>query len=164
MIEITTIITLSIILYLISRRTKPRQLERPVVVERAGNYRVTLAPKLNLAISFIEHIASGYRAHPHSSGDSPTMHLDVNDPGLKQYGVQDYLLAVTLRQGMLHFQAMLPVTDSGSLRQQLDEFARQALQGQPSAGTIETGEVQRIMDAVKQAAASHGIGILQLQE
>ena len=163
MIEITAIILL-ITFILIGRLTRPRQLERPVVIERSGNYRVTLAPRLNLAITFIERIAHCYRTQPASSGDNATLHLAVNDPSLKRYGTEAYLLAITLRHGVLHFQAMQPVTDSGNPYRQLDEFAQAALKNLPTAGAIRPEQDGCLINAFEQAASGHEIGIQRLLE
>ena len=161
MIEITAII-LFIAFVLIGRLTKPRQLERPVVIERGGNYRVTLAPRLNLAISFVERIAHRFRAQPALSGDSATLHLAVNDPSLKRYGIESYLLSITLRNGMLYFQAMQPVADSGSPWQQLDEFVRAT--NIPPADTPDAQQDERLIAAAKQAANGHDIVVRRLSE
>jgi hypothetical protein len=161
MIEITAIILL-ITFILIGRLTKPRQLERPVVIERSGSHRVTLAPRLNLAITFIERVAHYYRAQPASHGDSAMLCLAVNDPALKRYAIESYLLAITLRQGMLYFQAIQPVTESDSPYRQLYEFAQAA--NMPPADAIQPQQQERLFAAAEQAAAGHDIGIRRLLE
>jgi hypothetical protein len=161
MIEITAVLLL-IAFILIGRLTKPRQLERPVVIERGGNYRVTLAPRLNLAISFVERIAHHFRAQPASTGDSATMYLAVNDPSLKRYAIESYLLAITLRNGMLYFQVMQSVADSGSPWRQLDEFVQAA--NLPLADAPDTRQDERLITAAEQAAAGCDIGIQRLLE
>ena len=161
MIEITAIILL-IAFILIGRLTKPRQLERPVVIERGGNYRVTLAPRLNLAISFIERIAHSFRAQPALSGDSATLCLAVSDPSLKRYAIETYLLAITLRHGMLYFQAMQPVLKGDSPYRQLDEFAQAA--NMPPANLPDAQQDERLLAAAEQTAAGHDISIQRLLE
>ena len=161
MIEITAIILL-IAFILIGRLTKPRQLERPVVIERGGNYRVTLAPRLNLAISFIERIAHSFRAQPALSGDSATLCLAVSDPSLKRYAIETYLLAITLRHGMLYFQAMQPVLKGDSPYRQLDEFAQAA--NMPPAKLSDAQQDERLLAAAEQTAAGHDISIQRLLE
>ncbi len=161
MIEITAIILL-IAFILIGRLTKPRQLERPVVIERGGNYRVTLAPRLNLAISFVERIAHLFRAQPALTGDSATLCLAVSDPSLKRYAIDYYLLAITLRNGMLYFQAMQPVLNGDSHRRQLDEFAQEA--NMPPAKFPDARQDECLITASEQAAAGCDIGIRRLLE
>jgi hypothetical protein len=161
MIEITAIILL-ITFILIGRLTKPRQLERPVVIARNGNYHVTLAPRLNLAITLIERIAHCYRAQPASSGDSVTQYLAVNDPSLKRYAIDSYLLAITLRHGLLYFQAMQPVKDSDSPYRQLYEFAQAA--NMPPEEAIQPQQMERLYASAEQAAAGHDISIRPLPE
>lgn len=160
MIELTILVTL-ITLMLIGMRTKPRQLENPVVIERGGNYRVTLAPRLNLAITFIERIAQSYRALPAPPDDSATLCLTVHDPSLKGYGIESYLLAVTLRGGLLHFQALLPSATAGTSRhRQLDEFVQAALKGTQAAEVPQ--QTGQLLAAAEQAASASNIRIERL--
>jgi hypothetical protein len=161
MIEITAIILL-VTFILIGRLIKPRQLERPVVIARSGNYQVTLAPRLNLAITFIERIAHCYRTQPVLPGDSAMLCLAVNDPSLKRYAIESYLLAITLRNGMLYFQAMQPTTDSNSPYRQLYEFAQAA--NMPPADAIQPQQNEVLFAAAERASAGHDIGIRRLLE
>jgi hypothetical protein len=163
MIEITAIILL-ITFILIGRLTKPRQLEGPVVIARSGNYHVTLAPRLNLAITFIERIAHSYRARTASPGDSATLYLAVNDPSLKRYAIESYLLAIILRNGMLYFQAMQPVLDGGNSYRQLDDFAQAALKNMPPAEVPPVQQDERLFAAAEQATAGLDISIQALPE
>ena len=52
-----TIITLIVITI---RRARPVILENPVIIQRPGQYHITLAPQLNRAQTFIEQIAKHY--------------------------------------------------------------------------------------------------------
>jgi hypothetical protein len=164
MIEITTITILLITFILIGRRTKPMQLERPVVISRGGNYHVTLAPKINLAISFIERIAHNYRAQPALSGDSTTLCLEVSDLSLKRYGIESYLLAITLRNDILYFQAMQLVDNGSSSFRQLHDFAELTLKDMPLTMEHQSQQDERISAAAEQAASGHDISIQLLQE
>ena len=163
MIEITAIILL-ITFILIGRLTKPRQLEKPVVIARSGNYHVTLAPRLNLAITFIERIAHCYRAQSASSGDSATLCLAVSDPSLKRYAIKTYLLAITLRQGILYFQAMQPIGNSDKPYRQLVEFAQTALKNIPLADMPHARQDEHLIAAAEQAAEGHDISTQRLLE
>ena len=58
MIEFTTIVTLAILFLIFFRPGKTPPLENPLVIERPGQYHMTLAPQLNLAQPFIEEVAS----------------------------------------------------------------------------------------------------------
>jgi hypothetical protein len=161
MIEITAIILL-ITFIMIGHLTKPRQLERPVLIVRNGNYHVTLAPRLNLAITFIERIAHCYRTQPALSSDSVTQYLAVNDPSLKRYAIESYLLAISLRHGMLYFQAMQPDTRSDSPYRQLYEFAQAA--NMPPAEAVQPKQNEYLLAAAEQAAAGHDISIRTMPE
>lgn len=163
MIEITAIL-LFITFVLIGRLTKPRQLERPVVISRNGDYHVTLAPKLNLVATLIERIAHCYRNQPVSPGDSTTLCLAVSDPALQRYAVESYLLAITLRDNLLYFQAMQPIANSDSHYRQLNEFAETALQSIPPAGAVQAELEQHILAAAEQAALGHDIRVQRLPE
>lgn len=164
MIEITTITLLVITFIILGRLTKPRQLERPVVIARSGNYHVTLAPRLNLAITLIERIAHSYRAQPALSGDSTTLCLAVNDPSLRRYAIESYLLAITLKHGMLYFQAMQPAPNGDNPYRQLGEFAEAALKNIPPADVPQAQQDERLLAAAEQAAAGHDISIRRLLE
>ncbi len=162
MIEITAVILL-ITFILIGRLTKPRQLDRPVVIARGGNYHVTLAPGVNLAITLIEQIARSYRAQPALAGDSVTMFLAVDDPSLKRYAIDTYFLAIALRQGVLYFQAMQAAGNDGNRSRQLGEFAEVVSQSMPGLDAPETQQAERLMAALEQAIVGHDIKIQRLQ-
>ena len=160
MIEITVIILL-ITFILIGRFTKPRQLERPVVIERSGNYHVMLAPRLNLAITFIERIAQCYRAQPVKSGDSATLCLAVIDPSLKRYAIESYLFAITLRQGMLYFQATRPQAGSSD-SDTIAKFSSAVLARFPATDENDVVQNERVIAAAQQAAVGRSVNIKPL--
>ena len=57
-----TIITLIVITI---RRARPVILENPVIIQRPGQYHITLAPQLNRAQTFVEQIAKQFiQSHP----------------------------------------------------------------------------------------------------
>ena len=57
MIELIILVILIALIVLAIRSGKSAALENPLIIERAGQYHITLAPQLNLAQSFIEAIA-----------------------------------------------------------------------------------------------------------
>jgi len=126
-----TIITLIVITI---RRARPVVLERPVIIQRPGQYHITLAPQLNRAQTFVEQIAAEFsRAHS-IEGDFPGRYFEVRDPKVFAQGADCYLLAVTLRDGLLYFQAASPEksqNDTGNHLKSIREFSENILKDHP---------------------------------
>lgn len=148
MIELTIIVSL-IVFTLIGMRTRQRPLENPVVIQRHGDYHMTLAPKLNLITGYIERIAKHYRSLPPATGDSDTLCFEVRDPSLKRHGIDSYLLAVTLRNNLLYFQALLPhpaEKDDDTPYKQIHDYALAVLVNTP-AGALNAQQEQQVLEA-----------------
>ena len=73
--ESLLLITLITLVVLTIRRARPVILENPVIIQRPGQYHITLAPQLNRAQTFIEQIAKQFtQLHPpngHGSNATP---------------------------------------------------------------------------------------------
>ena len=73
--ESLLLITLITLVVLTIRRARPVILENPVIIQRHGQYHITLAPQLNRAQTFIEQIAKQFtQLHPpdgHGSNATP---------------------------------------------------------------------------------------------
>ncbi len=115
MIETLTVITVSVLLLIFFRPGKTPPLDNPLVIERSGKYRIILAPKLNLAQSFIEAIAKRIESllvnNDHSNA---VKYYSVRDSNISKRGNEEYLLAVIFRNGMLYFQAGWPLSNNPS--------------------------------------------------
>ncbi|MCX7193127.1 MAG: hypothetical protein NTY60_05825 [Proteobacteria bacterium] len=158
MIETATLITLCMLYLIFFRPGKTQPLQNPLVIERPGQYHLTLAPQLNLAQTFIEGIIGRIVA----SGDVPqntgTQFFEVRDKQVTAHGHDFYLLAVTRREGMLYVQAARPVSkESDSQLRTISEFAHKVLIRFPDDEEHASGE--KIIGAVQLEAQLRGIRI-----
>ena len=126
--ETLLVLTLVTLIVLTIRRAKPVILDNPVIIQRPGQYHITLAPQLNRAQTFLEQIAKQFiQLHP-PEGDLPTQYFEVRDPKVFSQGESCYLLAIALRGGMLYFQAINPqplIHDADSHYKTLHEFSEE---------------------------------------
>lgn len=161
MIETLTLIIICTILLIIFRPGKTPPLANPLVIERAGEYHVTLAPQLNLAQPFIEAIANELSDSP-SDGHSATQYFEVNDVQAKAHGHETYLLAITRRNDMIYFQAASPQPEEPDHLRTISDFSFSVLTRFPTLGdpspTLDTGT----QAAIHAVATPRGIKIKQL--
>ncbi len=142
-------------------------LENPLIIERAGQYHITLAPQLNLALPFIEAIAKQLDTPREASQNSATQCFEVRDRLVTAHSHDLYLLAITLRNGMLYFQAITPhplVRDKDTPLKTLMDFANAVLARLPATGDHDAAIAERIVAAADTAAQQFGIGIKQLTQ
>ncbi len=158
MIEFTTIVTLAILFLIFFRPGKTPPLENPLVIERPGQYHMTLAPKLNLAQPFVEEVASrlGSAALP----DCDTVFFEVRDKQVTAHGFDSYLLAISKRNGMLLFQAARPLSKDANPLQVIREFSQGVLARFPGSGALASCE--DIISTVQKAAQARDIMIRML--
>jgi hypothetical protein len=163
MIETLTIITLSVLFLIFFRPGKTPPLDNPLVIERPGQYHMTLAPQLNLAQPFIEAVASQIDTSGNSTQSSATQCFEVRDNQVTAHGHDCYLLAITQRNGILYFQAASPLTgDRNSHRKIISEFAGVVLTRFPSTGEHNIALDEPIVAAAQTAAQLRCIQIKQL--
>jgi hypothetical protein len=148
-----TIITLIVITI---RRARPVILENPVIIQRPGQYHITLAPQLNRAQTFIEQIAKQYiQSHP-PERDMPTQHFEVRDPKVFSKGQSSYLLAIAMRDGVLYFQAVNPKPlkhEADSHYKTLHDFSESVLQHHPFSGPADAQGAEKLHTTVDTIAA-----------
>ena len=156
MIEFTTIVTMCILFLIFFRPGKTPPLENPLVIERPGQYHMTLAPQLNLAQPFVEDLAA--RLNSLASMDCDTVYFEVKDKQVVAHGFDFYLFAITRRNGMLLFQAARPVSKSGDQLEAIREFAKDVLKRFPGEGI----RCEEIAEVAREAAEARGIGIRTL--
>jgi hypothetical protein len=164
--ESLLLITIITLVVLTIRRARPVILERPVTIQRPGEYFITLAPQLNRAQTFIEQIASGFSRDHSMLGDFPSRYYEVRDPKVFAQGADCYLLAVTLRDGLLYFQAASPGksrNDAVSHLKSIREYSEKILKDHPHTEPVDVLEdVQRgkiLDDAVETVAKKLQIGV-----
>ena len=96
--ETLLVLTLVTLIVLTIRRAKPVILDNPVIIQRPGQYHITLAPQLNRAQLFIEQIAQHFSQLHLPERDLPTQYFEVRDPSVFSKGENCYLLAIALRE------------------------------------------------------------------
>jgi hypothetical protein len=152
MIETLTIITLSVLFLIFFRPGKTPPLDNPLVIERPGQYHMTLAPQLNLAQPFIEAVAQQIGAPGDAELSGATQCFEVRDKQATAHGHDCYLLSITRRNGMLYFRAAGP---------QADEQAPPEASGGQAVARI-TDADRRIAVSVQEVARMRGVNIKQL--
>ena len=163
MLELTILTILTILIALTLRHVKPPVLEHPLVIQRAGQYHITLAPQLNGAQTFMEYIAKEFAAHQPVLGECDTQFFSVNDPQLFANKDQFYLLAVSLRGALLYFQVIAPPTllkDKDSHLAAMQTFAAEVLSQQPANVNNDAAGV--VNQAITKAAQNLRIAVQPL--
>ncbi len=166
MIELIILVILITLVVLAIRSGKSVVLENLLIIERAGQYHTTLAPQLNLALPFIEAIAKQLDTPREANQNSATQCFEVRDRQVTAHRHDLYLLAITLRNGKLYFQAITShslVRDQDTPLKTLMEFANAVLARLPATGKSDTALDERIVAAADTAARQLGIGIKQLR-
>ena len=165
--ESLLLITIITLIVLTVRRARPVVLDNPVVIQRPGQYHITLAPKLNRAQTFIEGIARQFaQTHP-PSGDLPEQYFEVRDPNVIVPGASGYLLAVALRAGVLHFQAVNPLAlphDGDSQYKALRTFSEAVLEKHPLSEPIDEQWSEKLREAVETTASQFKVDARILHE
>ncbi len=159
MIESATLITLCMLYLIFFRPGKTPPLQNLLVIERPGQYHLTLAPKLNLAQPFIEALANQIGSSGESDSGSLTRFFEVHDPQVVAHGFDFYLLALTQRAGMLYVQVAPPVSTDQNL-QTISAFAQDVLKRFPDDEAIASGD--ELVAAAQHMAESRGIRIKTL--
>lgn len=147
-----TIVTLVI---LTIRRGKPVILDNPVIIERAGQYHITLAPQLNRAQNFIEQIVKQCAPSITRQSGITTQFFEVTDPKVFAQGKNFYLLAITVRGGVLYFQAINPqplLHDADSHLKTVREFSEAVMARHPLMGLSDEHAVKVLKDTTEAIA------------
>jgi regulator of protease activity HflC (stomatin/prohibitin superfamily) len=157
MIETLTIITICMLLLIFFRPGKTPPLENPLVIERPGKYHVTLAPQLNLAQPFVEAVAQRLLETRQHNGNSSTQIFEVRDKQAVSHGHDEYLLAITQREGMLYFQAAAPTADDKL--KAIGELSSAVLSRLPDTGDLNRDVDGEIDNAAREVAATRRVEI-----
>jgi hypothetical protein len=165
--ESLLLITIITLVVLTIRRGRPVVLENPVIIQRPGQYHIRLAPQLNRALTFIEHIAKQFiQLHP-PERDLPTQYFEVRDPKVFSLGESSYLLAIALRSGILYFQAVNPkplLRDADNHYKTLREFSEAVLQRHPFGEPADELWIEKLCSAVDMIANQMKITVKTLHE
>jgi len=163
MIELTlvTLALLFVIFVVKPGRTPP--LNNPMIINRLGQYHITLAPQLNLAQPLIEDIAKRLGKPSELPQNSSSLYFEVKDAEVTAHGKDFYLLAITQRNGMLYFQATTSQAEDPKTRTvELQGFAEKTLHGIPCIGDLDKGLDENIVLAAHEVAQQHSASITVL--
>ena len=161
--ETLLLITITTLVILTIRRAKPVVLENPVVIQRPGQYHITLAPQLNQAQSFVEHIAKQFAQSNPPRDDIPSQYFEIRDPKVFPKGFKCYLLAITMREGFLFFQAASPKKDKPDNLETVREFADTVLKQHPHNPAEKEQDAGQLMAAINEVASRMQVGVKPLQ-
>jgi hypothetical protein len=161
MIETLTLITLSVIALLIFRPGKTPPLENPLTINRIGQFHAVLAPKINLAQPLLENISHRITADMRHSGNTPPLYFSVQDKEVKAHGHHSFLLAATLRDGVVYFQATIPDAKQGDL-DTISTFAEAELSQHPETQVVAEDMNTILMNAIRAAAEQRGAVVTPL--
>lgn len=148
------------------RVTQPVALPNPVLVQHEGEYSALLAPHLSIAQPLVESFIHTLHAQLNvikldTSKNSSTLYFKIHDQGATAHRRKFYLLAITLRDGILYFQAVSPRPrgnhDQGGLLKTVQEASSRALANVPSHGTYHAEIDSEIITALTTAAQNQAI-------
>jgi hypothetical protein len=161
MIETLTLITLSVIALILFRPGKTPPLENPLTINRVGQFHAVLAPRINLAQPMLENISHRVNDDLRKTNTAP-LYFKVEDKEVKAHGQDFYLLAATLRDGVLYFQAAAPAANQGDV-DTIRAFSEAELSKHPEAGTPMDAARASLAAAISAAAAQRGAVLTPLQ-
>lgn len=164
MIELIALIVVILGVTMLIRPGKARQTTPPIVIQRPGQYHITLAPQLGAARSFIEALAEQIATSVGTGDNSATLCFEVHDPAISSSGFEFYLLAVMLRNSRVYCQAITPLPlfrDKDSHLDNLLEYSSAVMANIP-AGDNKPAIDEKVGAAVAQAARACDISIRPL--
>ena len=160
MIETLTIVTLIFLYLIFFRPGKTPQLENSLVIERPGKYKITLAPKLNLAQPFIESIAARVLVAEDATRGSAMQFFAVRDKQVTTHGCEGFLLVISYADGLLYFQAKQPPSDDRSSHLEwLGEFTNDVLENAPTSDERSRALDSCIIAAIQDVAREQGVDV-----
>lgn len=165
MVESFLLLCLITVVILTIRRGKPVILDNPVIIQRLGQYHITLAPQLNRAQAFIENIAKQFPLA--SANEFATQYFEVRDPKVFAQGEDFYLLAAALRGGTLYFQVINPqplLHDADSHLKTVREFSDKVMALHPLAGASDEQSVKNLQAAIELSASQLQISVRAMVE
>jgi len=162
MVETLTLVTLCIIALLIFRPGRTPPLDRPLAISRPGQFHAVLAPRINLAQPLLENITSRVTEEMRRQGNTAPLYFKVHDKEVTAHGQEHYLLAATLRDGLLYFQAAAPDKQRSDL-DTIRAFSEAELSKVPEAGAHAESATEALADAIRAAANQRGAALIALQ-
>lgn len=155
MLETFTIVTISLLLVIYFRPGKTEPLMNPLVINRGGQFHAVLAPMLNLAQPLLENISRQFGEQERQSGNSQPRYFKVKDKEVKAHGKDFYLLAATLRDGVLYFQATAP-QDNSSDFETIRAFSDAELSRHPANAANSEAAEAAMVNTIQTVAGERG--------
>ena len=159
MLETLTIITLCTLGLIFFRPGKTEPLKSPLVINRIGQFNAVLAPMLNLAQPLLENVSRRLGEQERQSGNTSSLYFKVSDKEVKSHGKDYYLLAATLRDGVLYFQATAP-DDKNSDLDTIRSFSDAEMSRHPEAAAEHSEAAENLLSSAIQAATGDRSGTL----
>ncbi len=161
MLETITIITLTLLLLTILRPGKTPPLENPLTINRIGQFHAVLAPRINLAQPLLETVSTRLTEQDRKAGNTAPLYFKVQDQEVKAHGDESYLLAATLRDGMLYFQATAPKSGENDL-DTIRAFSEAELTRHPDTQPHVSAAAETLTSAIQTAAGQRGAVVTPL--
>ncbi len=155
MIETLTIITLCVLALVFFRPGKTEPLKNPLVINRGGQFNAVLAPMLNLAQPLLETISRQLPEDVRQGGNSKSLYFMARDKEVKSHGDKFYLLAATLRDGVLYFQATAPQENESNF-DTIRAFSDAEMFRHPETRTHDDSAEAALAAAIQAAADQRG--------
>jgi hypothetical protein len=162
MIELTILTILFTIVVIVIKPGRTPPLENPLVIERTGQFRATLASKLNLAQPLLESISKNLSSQARSLGDTNTFYFSIQDGDVKAHGAHHYLLGVTLHDRILHFAVCSPVPLIYDYNAILNSTAAALSEIELNKETISRQAEAVLEETIQSSAAKFGVKITRL--
>ncbi|MBI3902663.1 MAG: hypothetical protein HY306_06930 [Nitrosomonadales bacterium] len=162
MIEFTLVVTAIVLMIVFLRVGETKALPSPLVINRVGQYHAVLAPMLNLAQPLLESISCRLGEQDRQSGNTPPLYFKVSDSEVRAHGEESYLLAVTLRDGMLYFQATAPQGKEQHLAT-IQTFSEAELSHHPDSRPYSDAAQAALVAATHAAANQRGATFISLE-
>ncbi len=161
MIETITIVTVTLLLLAYFRPGKTEPLENPLTINKVGKFSALLAPKINLAQPLLDNMSGKLDAQQRNAGNSRTHYLTVQDKDVRAHGSDHYLLAMTLLDSMLYFQATAPVSGQEDIKT-ITTFSQPELNRHQASNAYNPVVDGTLMEALQLAAAERGAVVSQI--
>ena len=166
MIETLTLITLCVLFLIFFRPGKTPPLESQLVIERPGQYKITLAPKLNLAQPFIEAIIDRLaKSGVSTQHGNARQFFAVGDRQVATAHGDVCLLAIIVREGMIHFIGVQPASgDAAKHLETIKANAKDLLKDFPASDERSKALEDSLLGAIREVSGERGIVVDQLQD
>lgn len=162
MIELALLTILITIVVIVIKPGRTPPLENPLVIERIGQFRATLASKLNLAQPLLESISKNMPEQARSLGDTSTLYFSIHDGDVKAHGAKHYLLSVTLHHKILHFAVCSPLPLIYDYNAILRASATALSDVQLNQGPTSANAEALLMETIFSSADKFGVKITRL--